>query len=115
MEPLSVTVETRTGHAEVRLRGEIDIATADAFRSALDHAVEHPAVSSLYLDLGEVEFIDCSGLRVLVGVRRAMEDKGGTVRLTRRSPAVERLLAAAGLDDHLHVPGSHVKAPVPAA
>lgn len=115
MEPLSVTVTTRSGHAVVRLRGEIDIATADAFRSALDSAVEHPAVSSLDLDLGRVSFIDCSGLRVLVGVRRAMEDKGGTVRLIRRSPAVERLLSAAGLDERLHVPASHVKVPVPAA
>ncbi|MBB6348158.1 STAS domain-containing protein [Nonomuraea muscovyensis] len=115
MEPLTVTVETMAGHTRVRLQGEIDIATAEAFASALDNAVEHPAVSSLELDLGDVSFIDCSGLRVLVAVRQAMEDKGGTVSLIRRSSAVDRLLSAAGLDEHLHVPGTHVKEPIPAA
>ncbi|WP_113704126.1 anti-sigma factor antagonist [Nonomuraea lactucae] len=115
MEPLTVTVETEARHAVVHLQGEIDIATAEALKSALDCAVEHPAVNTLDLDFQGVSFIDCSGLRVLVGVKRAIEARGGTLDLVNLSPLAERLLTAAGLDHHLHTPGSHPRAPVTAA
>jgi anti-anti-sigma factor len=105
MQQVTVTVEIKGGHAMVHLQGEIDIATAEPLKSALDTAVEHPAVHALDLDFSQVSFIDCSGLRVLVGAKLAMEGRGGALSVVNLSPAVERLLTAAGLDRHLHAAG----------
>lgn len=89
------------GVAVVAARGEIDISTADALRARLVAALsrhEHVAV-----DLGEVTFIDCGGLRALTGAHRIAERTGR--RLTLRSPSrpVVRLLSLTRLDRELVV------------
>jgi anti-anti-sigma factor len=64
-------VSHNDGHAVVSVRGEIDLATADAFRAALSDAIDgSPRVE---VDLRETTFMDCSGLAALVAAHRAHE------------------------------------------
>jgi len=52
----------------LRLRGELDLAQVPAVESALErHARGRPA---LVVDLRELEFMDSSGLRILLGLRQ---------------------------------------------
>jgi anti-sigma B factor antagonist len=82
------------GHASVvSLRGEMDIATASKVQSALDAARGDGA---LVLDLRAVEFIDTSGLRVLVSERRRAREEGYKFAVVRGSNQVQRLLEIAG-------------------
>ena len=46
--------------------GEIDMAAADEFESALGDAIEHGFQTALVVDLSEVTFIDSTGLNALV-------------------------------------------------
>ncbi|MDR8409491.1 STAS domain-containing protein [Nonomuraea sp. 3-1Str] len=101
MESLNVTVETETRRTVAHLRGEIDLATAELLKKSLNTMIEHQSVSALEVDLSQVSFIDCSGLRVLMALKRSLQSRGGTLSLAHLSPSAERLLAAAGLDDHL--------------
>ncbi|MEV0203202.1 STAS domain-containing protein [Nonomuraea sp. NPDC050691] len=101
MESLNVTMETQPRRAVAHLRGEIDLATAELLKASLDTMLEGRSVSVLEVDLSQVSFIDCSGLRVLMAVKRSLQRRGGTFSLAHLSPSAERLLAAAGLDDHL--------------
>ncbi|NUW41868.1 STAS domain-containing protein [Nonomuraea rhodomycinica] len=101
MQSLNVTLETQPRRAVAHLRGEIDLATAELLKASLDTMIEGPSVSALEVDLSQVSFIDCSGLRVLLAVKRSLQRRGGTLSLAHLSPSAERLLAAAGLDDHL--------------
>ncbi|MEV8100001.1 STAS domain-containing protein [Kitasatospora sp. NPDC085879] len=89
------------GVTVVTAHGEIDIATADALRARLVAALSrhgHVAV-----DLAEVTFIDCGGLRALTGAHQlaVRTDR----RLTLRTPSrpVARLLALTRLDRELAV------------
>ncbi len=74
----------------VAAHGDIDLDTAPG----LDHAVQSGLRFSarLIVDLTQVNFIDSSGLGVLVGARRRATALGGMVSLVHPPPAVQRIL-----------------------
>jgi len=64
--------------------GELDLATCDQLINQLDPAVR--AEGDLSLDLAALEFMDSSGIRVLIRVCRGLGDRG---RVILRSPTGE--------------------------
>ena len=53
----------------------------------------------LVLDLGEVTFLDSSGLGLFVEHHKTLRRQGGCVRIANASPRVLTVLAITGLDD----------------
>jgi anti-anti-sigma factor len=87
----------------VRVSGELDIATAPRLQLVLDEAIaSDPA--SVMLDLDGLDFLDSTGITVLVRARRRLEDQGARLVLDGISPAVERVLEVAGVLDSLRGP-----------
>ncbi len=92
--PFTVDVSQIDGAIVVAPEGEVDIATVSVIREALDGR-ELDAV--LVLDCRRVEFMDTSGLQLLVQLRRRCEESGRTFAVVRGPRAVQRLLDIAGL------------------
>lgn len=82
------------------LRGELDSHTAGSLDEALDRADEK---SDLVLDLSAVDFVDSSGLRVLVAHHQRYCDAGTRLELAGPSDAVRRLLEMTGLAGTMNV------------
>ena len=84
------------GDDRVRMlvRGEIDLADERPLIEEVDAVVGTSADVVVELDLAEVDFIDSSGLRALLLLRRAHGDR---VLLGARSAPVQRVLEIAGL------------------
>ncbi|MFF5189244.1 STAS domain-containing protein [Streptomyces sp. NPDC000345] len=80
----------------VEVAGEIDLATAGLVADHLDAATAVPAPDVL-VDLREVEFLDCSGLRVLCRAQERAVRAGGRLRVVCDQPYLHRLLGATGL------------------
>lgn len=80
--------------------GEIDAHTAPALAAAIDAA--GPDVE---LDLAGVEFVDSSGLRVLIDAHQRLADAGGGLRLVSLSEPVRRLLEISGVSAYLGIEG----------
>jgi anti-sigma B factor antagonist len=66
------------------VRGDLDLATAPALEDAVALACAE-GVAELELDFRELDFIDLSGLRVIVGAREQCR-RGGTQLLLVPSP-----------------------------
>lgn len=79
--------------------GEIDLATVDIVRSAIER--EHDGQTTLVLDLREVGFMDTSGLRMVLRTADHAGLKGYELRLVRGPAAVQRVFEVAGLDARL--------------
>ena len=80
-----ITVTEADGARVLHLSGELDLVSAPALSSALDHAEGDPIV----IELEELAFMDSTGLRTLLGAAREIE------RLTLKGPLmapVRRLL-----------------------
>ncbi|MFJ4628278.1 STAS domain-containing protein [Streptomyces sp. NPDC088847] len=72
--------------------GEIDTDTQQTLQRALRLALARSS-EGVDLDLSGVGFCDCSGLNVLLRVRRIALTDGKTLRVRAADPCVERLLA----------------------
>ena len=78
------------------VRGEIDLADERPLVDEVDEVMGSSDRVVVELDLAEVDFIDSSGVRALLLLRRA---HGHRVLLGARSAPVQRVLDIAGLAD----------------
>ncbi|MFI7407119.1 STAS domain-containing protein [Streptomyces sp. NPDC049627] len=80
----------------VEVLGEIDLATEALLAEHL-YAATASAQSDVLVDLRQVDFFDCSGLRVLCRAETRARDHGGRLRVVADAPRIRRLLGGAGL------------------
>ncbi len=79
-------------------RGEIDVYTSPDFRRELQELVGAPA-NRVVVDFGSVDFIDSSGLGVLVGALKRMRERDGTIVLRAMTPSTKKVFDITGLTD----------------
>jgi anti-sigma B factor antagonist len=84
------------------LAGEIDASTTPSLTAAfLDGPGDQRDV--VVVDVGEVTFMDSSGLRAFILLAQRAAESGRTVALSRTPPQLERLIHLAGADGILDV------------
>ena len=93
---LEVTADRREGHVVVHLHGDLDVATAPRVRAALLDAIE--GGGNVVVDCTGLEFLDSTGLGILIAARTRARTAGGSLLLTGVRPQLERLLAVTGVD-----------------
>jgi stage II sporulation protein AA (anti-sigma F factor antagonist) len=81
----------------VRLEGELDHHTADELRDRVNQALERKPVRHILLNLGGLEFMDSSGLGVILGRYKQITSQGGEMVVCSISPFVKRLFEMSGL------------------
>jgi len=81
----------------VKLKGELDHRNAGHIREELDEMLSDEKIRRLILDLNGLEFMDSSGIGVILGRYRLMQKRGGSVCVKNRNRAVDRILDVAGL------------------
>lgn len=88
---LRVDVEAGKDRVVVRLSGELDLASAPHLEHELERA-DVDAAPAVVFDLDALEFLDSTGLQVLLARHRRASDRGQQFAITRGSPQVQRLL-----------------------
>jgi anti-sigma B factor antagonist len=89
--------EERGGSAIVRLIGELDLAAVEPLQHELDRVcADGPA--ALTVDLSELDFVDSSGLHLLMRLRGVCQSRQLSLRLVPGPPAVQRLFLITGTD-----------------
>ena len=90
------------GRSVVAIRGELDLATAPDLEKAINERLD--AGDAVIVDLRELQFMDSTGLRVLVQAHgRAGEQ--GRFSIVRPPPGgpIAKILAIAGVESQLDV------------
>jgi stage II sporulation protein AA (anti-sigma F factor antagonist) len=81
----------------VRVKGEMDMATAGQIRQSIDNRLQQEKIRYLLLDLSGVTFIDSSGIGVILGRYRNLNRTGGKTAIIKPQVVVKRVLETAGL------------------
>ena len=81
--------------------GEVDVHTADELRQAIVR-VEGDG-QTIRINLAGVEFMDSTGLGVLIGALTRSKEKNSRLVLTQLSARVERLLVLTGMDEQFEI------------
>ena len=88
---------TTDGKATVRVRGELDIATADQAYAYLRDVVDSQD-GPVMMNLSELSFCDAAGLGVLAKVARYARRTGRSLKLTAARPSLLRIMRITGMD-----------------
>lgn len=81
----------------VRLQGELDLVAAEEFRRIVEKALDQTEARTLLLNLGQVTFIDSSGLGAILGRYRRMTQNQGQVIMAGAGPSLRPILEMSGL------------------
>ncbi|MBA9085421.1 Anti-sigma F factor antagonist [compost metagenome] len=81
----------------VRLNGELDHHTADDVRLRMDEEIARGDCRHLILSLESLQFMDSSGLGVILGRYKLIKQKGGKTVVCGMNPSVYRLFEMSGL------------------
>jgi anti-sigma B factor antagonist len=84
----------------IAVSGELDLASSPALQEELDRAADS---EMLIIDLRELDFMDSTGLSVLVRAHQRAEEQGRRLAMVKGPQQVQRLLSLTGVADRLTV------------
>ena len=82
----------------VKLSGDIDHHSAKGVRDSVDDLMRRNNPLELELDLSAVEFMDSSGLGLVLGRYKKQTDMGGKMRIVNPTKRVMQILQLAGVE-----------------
>ncbi len=94
---LRIESSTNDGTAVLALRGEVDVYTAPKLKSSLIDLVDE-GTYEIIVDLSEVDFIDSSGLGVLVGGLKRVKAREGSISLVCSQENILKIFRITGLN-----------------
>jgi anti-sigma B factor antagonist len=96
---MELTLSTRTaGPFEIiAVGGEIDVYTAPRLRESIVSAIEE-GHRRLIVDVEQVEFLDSTGLGVLVGALKRVRGDGGSLDIVCTHERILKIFEITGLD-----------------
>jgi anti-sigma B factor antagonist len=97
---LTIRSERRDETHLVEPSGEIDLAVTDLLDEEMQRA-EATDARTILLDLEGLEFIDCTGIRLLLQIRERSQADGDRLRIQHTPQHVHRLIRIAGVEEML--------------
>ncbi len=94
---LSLATRSVSGRVVLEIGGEVDVYTAPRLRELLVDAVG-AGDAHIVVDLVKVDFLDSTGLGVLVGAHRRLKAGGGSLRLVCPHERLLKIFRITGLD-----------------
>jgi len=81
----------------VKITGDFDLELADHCRREIDRNYEKEAVKNILFDLTGIDFIDSSGLGVILGRYRKVKENEGRVVIASGDSRIIKLLNLSGI------------------
>ena len=95
---MSVKIEFQNETLNCRLCGEIDHHTTLPIRLDIDDRIENCRPKTLILDFSDVTFMDSSGIGLVMGRYKLLNEFGGELEVTGLSNNSYKVMRLAGLD-----------------
>lgn len=102
VEHLRIDVRREQDRVVLSVHGELDLASAPLLQSEIE-STETDDTALLVLDLEEVEFIDSTGLRIILAAHQRSQERGQEFAVTRGSQQVQRLMSITRVGEHLRI------------
>ncbi len=102
---MGVRLILKEGVLTAVLSGEIDHHSAREIRSEIDETVTRIKPKKLIFDFSAVQFMDSSGIGLIMGRCKLMQLWGGSVEIVRLPPKIEKIVSLAGLNQLCTIKG----------
>ncbi|MBE6618701.1 MAG: STAS domain-containing protein [Ruminococcaceae bacterium] len=98
MEIASVKCVMNKDTLNIEIEGDVDHHTAKFIRSEIDKAIFYYRPKVALLNVGKVDFMDSSGLGLILGRYTNVKEVGGVLKILNPSKDTEKILSLAGIE-----------------
>lgn len=81
----------------VSMAGELDHHSSEIVRSKIDNKIDEIGSKNIIFDFSKVNFMDSSGIGVIIGRYRKVSAYGGRTVITNVKPEIKRVFELGGL------------------
>ncbi|GIW49076.1 MAG: anti-sigma F factor antagonist [Caloramator sp.] len=81
----------------VEMHGELDHHSAEGARIKIDNKIEELGINKLIFDFAGVNFMDSSGIGVIIGRYKKLKDYDGKVAVVNLKPQIKKIFELSGL------------------
>ena len=87
----------------VHLPAELDHGSSQQLRQEIDRLIRVRNIRSILFDFGDTEFMDSSGIGMLLTSYKTMRFMGGTILVIHAGERMRRILTLSGLDKFIDI------------
>lgn len=100
---MSVKILDEENRTVAVLSGEIDHHNAKGMRAEIDYAIREKRPKELIMDFSDVGFMDSSGIGLVIGRCKVMQEMEGTVTVKDPPSNIKKIMRLAGIDRLAHI------------
>ena len=100
---MKLITAVKDGDLLARVTGDIDHHSAPGIREEIDRLLEKERPARLLLDLGGTDFMDSSGLGLILGRKRKTEELGIGLVLVNPTEGCRKILHLAGMEHQIEM------------
>ena len=95
---MGVKISTRDGIMTAVLEGDLDHHSAKNMRESIDYEANKKKPKILKLDFGSIQFMDSSGIGLVMGRYKLMKLIGGKLKVINVPKQINRIMKLSGLE-----------------
>jgi len=95
---LKLEVAKEKNYTLITVHGEIDLYNAKELKERVSVAEVSASSPNLILDIKDVDYIDSTGLGILIGIKRRATERNGKLALVLHSDRINKLFEITGLN-----------------
>ncbi len=95
---MKIEIKEDTDVVTVTINGNIEMGTMNNFNEKL-FEISHTMNKNIDIDLSNVDYIDSSGVAILIGLMKLQKKKGRNLVIKKASPKVLNILMLSSLTD----------------
>lgn len=95
---MDITATIREKTLVVALSGELDHHTSKELKTLVEEIIKNQNVENVIFDFSNLNFMDSSGIGVIVGRYKLIKSLGGKMAITGAKNNVKRILLMSGID-----------------
>lgn len=94
---MEVKSKLKNGTLFISLSGELDEYSANYTRESMDQIISNTNFTKLIIDMGDLEFMDSTGIGVLIGRYKKLKTKNKSMYVINPTIHIERIFQMSGL------------------
>ncbi len=100
---LNLQISRKQDKLIVGIKGEIDHHNSSVIRQSVDIEIKSGGIRHLVFDFSALEFMDSSGIGILMGRYKLMEALGGRVTVRGACTSIDKILRLSGLEKIINI------------
>ncbi len=96
-------LEKENNTVTVFMEGELDHFSAQGIRRLLDNCIQDSEIKCMVLDMKDISFMDSSGIGVILGRFRQLQQRGGKMQVRNMNPQVTKVFRLSGMGQIIEI------------